>query len=123
MYHMIIFIINDPDECDSILTAWEDAGVTGITILESSGLGRARGYGVRDDLPLMPSILDLMRSQETRHRTLFSVVEGEEKVNAVVEATQKVIGDLDEDDSGFLFVLPVSQVHGIRRPTAKNNAS
>ncbi len=123
MYHMIIFIINNPDECEDILDAWEEAGVSGITILESSGLGRVRGYGVRDDLPLMPSIQDLLRSQETRHRTIFTVVEGEEKVDAVVNATQKLIGDLDEENSGFLFVLPVSRVYGIRRPTAKDNAS
>lgn len=121
MHYMVIFVVNDPDDCGGILDAWEAAGITGITILESSGLGRLRGYGLRDDLPLLPSLSDLMRSQEIRHRTLFSVVEGEEKVEAIVEATHKVIGDLDEENTGFLFVLPVSRVYGMRKPRTNNN--
>ena len=121
MYHMVIFVINNPDECSDILDAWEAAGITGITILDSTGLGRLRGYSLRDDLPLMPSIHDLFRGQEASHRTIFSVVDSEEKVDAIVSATQKVIGDLDESHTGFLFVVPVSRVYGINKPHSTEN--
>jgi nitrogen regulatory protein P-II 1 len=119
MHYMVIFVINNPDQCGGILEAWEAAGITGITILESSGLGRLRGHGVRDDLPLMPSLHDLLGSKEIRHRTIFSVVDSEEKVDAIVEATYEVVGDLDQDNTGFLFVLPVSRVYGMSKPPTK----
>ena len=120
MYHMVIFVMNHPDECGLLLDAWEGAGITGITILESSGLGRLRGRGSRDDIPLMPSLHDLFKIKETRHRTLFSVVDSEEKVDAILEATKKIVGDLNCDDTGFLFVLPVSRAYGMSRPPGKS---
>ena len=119
MYHMIIFVMNHPDECGKLLEAWEAAGITGITILESSGLGRLRGHAAHDDIPLMPSLHDILKTKETRHRTLFSVVDSEEKVDAILKATQEVVGDLDLEDTGFLFVLPVSRAHGMSRPPGK----
>lgn len=120
MHYMVIFVVNNPDECGEILEAWEAAGITGITILESSGLGRLRGHGMRDDLPLMPNLQDILRSQEIHHRTLFSVVEGEEKVDEIVEASRRVVGDLDQGHTGFLFVLPVSRVYGMDKPYANS---
>ena len=116
MYHMVIFVMNHPDECGTLLEAWEAAGVTGITILESSGLGQLHGRAARDDIPLMPSLHDIFKTKETRHRTLFSVVDSEEQVDALLKVTQEVVGDLDCDDTGFLFVLPVSRVYGMGRP-------
>jgi hypothetical protein len=112
MYSLIIFVLDDTYRCQDVLDAWEAAGITGVTILESSGLGRVRQAGMRDDLPLMPSLSDLFKHAETRHRTLFTVVQDQAKIDALVEATQSVVGDLDKPNTGFLVVLPVSQVYG-----------
>jgi nitrogen regulatory protein PII len=45
---------------------------------------------------------------------MFTVVENEEKVDELIEATQKIIGDLNNAHNGVLFVLPVSRVVGLR---------
>lgn len=113
MYHMILLVLDNPDQCPSVLDAWEDLGVGGITILESTGLGRVRDRGIRDDLPLMPSVMDLLKSREERHRTLFTVVEDEAQVDRIVEATEGIVGDLEQPHNGVLFVLPVSRVVGL----------
>jgi hypothetical protein len=36
-------------------------------------------------------------------------------VDAIVQATQAVIGDLDRRDTGLLFVVPVSQAYGLHK--------
>jgi len=113
MYHMVMLIIDDLNICPTILDAWEAAKVPGITILESTGMGRLRKGGIRDDIPMMPSISELFRSREHRHRTIFSVVESEEMVDRLVEITQEILGDLDYPNTGVLFVLPVSRVVGL----------
>ncbi len=112
MAYLVVFVVDDPGECTSILEAWEAVGVIGVTILESTGLGRLRRAGLRDDLPLMPSIRDLLQTREVHHRTLFSVVEDQETVDKMVDAVQEQIGDLSQPHTGFLFVLPVLQVYG-----------
>lgn len=115
MAYMIIFVLDNPDLCQDILEAWSEVGLSGITILESSGLGRVMRAGARDDLPLMPSLSDLFKSRETHHRTLFSVVKNQEIIEKVVEATEKIVGNLNDDNTGLLFVLPVHRVYGERK--------
>ncbi|MDT8304895.1 MAG: hypothetical protein RRC07_03070 [Anaerolineae bacterium] len=112
MYYMVLLVVYDIDACPSVLDAWDAARVPGITILDSTGLGTIRQKGLRDDLPLMPSIADLFRSREHRHRTIFTVVESEETVDHLVEVTQTIMGDLNDPHNGVMFVLPVSRVVG-----------
>jgi nitrogen regulatory protein P-II 1 len=109
---LVVLIVNEVEQCAPVLTAWEQAGVTGVTILESTGLGRVRRAGLRDDFPLMPSLSDLLQNDEIHHRTLFSVVETQLEVDQMIAAVRNVIGDLEEPHTGFLFVIPVLQVYG-----------
>jgi nitrogen regulatory protein P-II 1 len=113
MSFMVVLIVNDPDDCPAILDAWEACGTTGVTILESTGLGALRRTGLRDDLPLMPSLRDIFHSQESHHRTLISVVETEQMVDKLVEEARDILGDLDRPHSGFLFVVPVLKAYGL----------
>jgi nitrogen regulatory protein PII len=115
MSYLVVLVLDDPDRCRDILDAWEAAGAPGVTILDSSGLGRVRQAGIRDDVPLMPSLSDLFRRQEAHHRTLFSVVEDQSQVDALAQATQAVIGQLDRGHTGLLFVVPVSQAYGLHK--------
>jgi nitrogen regulatory protein PII len=115
VYHLVIFVLDDPDHCHNVLDAWESAGVTGVTILESSGLGRMRRMGMLDNIPMMPSLEDILKTSEERHRTLFAVVKDQQQIDAIVAATESIVGDLDEENTGLLFVLPVSQVYGQRK--------
>ena len=114
MYHMIMLVLDDIDQCPSILDAWEGTGVSGITILESTGLGRIRASsGFRDDIPLMPSIMNLLRTREEQHRTLLTVVDNEEMVDKIIGVTQAILGGLDAPNKGVIFVWPVSRVVGL----------
>jgi hypothetical protein len=63
----------------------------------------------------MPSLSDLFRRQEARHRTFFSLVKDQSQVDAIAQATQAVVGELDRGHTGLLFVVPVSQVYGLHK--------
>ena len=119
MYNMILLVLDDTNQCTSVLEAWEAQEVGGITILESTGLGRVRKLSIRDDIPLMSSLSRLLQNREERHRTLFTVVEGEEMVDKVIAATESVVGDLNNPHNGILFVLPVSRVVGLHGGQAR----
>ena len=70
---------------------------------------------LRDDFPLIPGLEDIFRHEETSSRTLFSLVEDEAVVEAVIAATQKVVGDLSQPNTGILMVLPVSRALGLKK--------
>ncbi|MBM3146032.1 MAG: hypothetical protein FJ010_13895 [Chloroflexi bacterium] len=113
MSYLVVLVLDDPDHCSDVLHAWEEAGCSGITILESTGIGRIRRGGMRDDTPLMPSLSDIFRSSEIHHRTLFSVVETEDQCERLAAATQAIIGGLDQPDTGLMFVLQLHKAYGV----------
>lgn len=114
MTHLLVLVLDNMEQCPDVLDAWEAAGLTGVTILESTGLRRVR-RGIRDDFPLMPSMRSLLAGRETHHRTLFSVVEDEGVLERAIEATQRVVGELSQPHTGLLFVVPVSRVLGLKK--------
>jgi len=118
--HLLVFVLDNLDQYPAILEAWEAAGVPGMTILDSTGLGRIRERSLRDDLPLLPSLLDLLPNQEINHRTLFSVIEDEAVLNRVIAATKAIVGDFSRHHTGLLFVVPVTQVLGLEKPDVES---
>ncbi|MBM3152563.1 MAG: hypothetical protein FJZ96_10260 [Chloroflexi bacterium] len=117
--YLILLVLNDPDRLEEVLAAWEKAGVGGITILPSTGLGRIRQKaGLREDLPLIPSLEAFYHHQEDISHTLFTIVDSDALAQKVLRATDSVVGDLDKPGNGILAVLPTASVHGlIRRET------
>lgn len=114
--YMILFVLNDPDKLKPVLDSWTNAGVSGITVFPSTGVGRLTSEEMLlEDIPLIPSLDDLFQVHEKTNRTLFTIVKGDEMVERVVKATESVIGDLDLPDTGILTVLPVLRTYGLDR--------
>lgn len=115
--NLVLFVLHDPEKLPELLDAWKGAGVSGATVLFSTGLGRiARSPALRDDLPLMPSLDDFLPEDDHLSRTIFSMIDEPDIVDQVVAATERVVGDLNQPDRGLLIVLPVSRVYGLRKP-------
>jgi nitrogen regulatory protein PII len=119
--YMILFVLHDPFRLQEVLNLWNETGVSGITILPSSGLKRLQESNIfRDDIPLIPSLENLLEQKETLNRTLFTIVPSEEMVDKVVNATQTLIGDLNLPNTGILAVIPVARVYGLDRKEHQN---
>jgi hypothetical protein len=117
--YLILMVLNDPDQLEDLLIAWEENGVQGATVLFSTGLGRIRQMEAwRDDMPLIPSLRDFYEVPENMNRTIFTIVKDEAQVDAVVAATKTVVGDLDESKTGLLLVLPVGRAYGVNKKEA-----
>ena len=114
--YLILLVLNDPDRLEDLLIAWEESGIQGATVLFSTGLGRIRQLdGWRDDMPLIPSLRDFYDVPENMNRTIFTVVKDEAQVDKVVAATKGVIGELDEQETGLLLILPVARAYGMNK--------
>jgi hypothetical protein len=113
MAELVVLVLNDPNLAESVLTAWVNSGVPGVTLLPSTGLRYHVGrHALRDDLPLIPSLADLLEGREEPHCTLFAVVEVGFNVESLVAATVAITGSLAAPDTGILFTVPVARVWG-----------
>lgn len=115
MSYLVVLIVDNPDDCPAILEGWDEIGVKGATILDSTGMGRIKKAGLLDDFPLVPRLQDFLEVREEPHRTIFSVVEDQVTVDRMAAAAQHIIGDLDEPHTGFMFVVPVLKAFGLGR--------
>lgn len=107
--HMVMFVLDDPDLLDRVLEAWEAAGATGVTIVESTGIRRRRGAHV----PARYAFGHRGRTVEEGHYTLFAVVRDEAQAQAFLQAAEAVVGDLGRPDSGILAAWPLTLVKGL----------
>jgi nitrogen regulatory protein P-II 1 len=92
--YMILFVLDDPHRLDETLAAWEKAGITGVTILESTGINRRR----RVSIPM---------------RYLFEGSPEIEFVERCLQATEALFGDLDLPNTGVLAAWPLTIVKGV----------
>ncbi len=113
---MIFFVLHDPEKLLDLLATWQETGVNGATVLFSTGLGRIHPKeGLRDDIPLIPTLEDFYPDPEHLSRTIFTVISDESLIDKIVAATEKIVGSLNEPNTGLFVVLPTQRVYGLEK--------
>lgn len=114
MAKLIALVINDPDRLEDVIYDWVEAGVHGLTILDSTGwTQRVGGRSPRRDRTLFDALQDVILGRERNNRLLFSIVEEGFDVDELIARTETQLGPLDASGIGILFVIPVEQVVGL----------
>lgn len=109
---MLMFVLDDPELLDEVLDAWQAVGVSGVTIIESSGLyrhQRQKPVGARYAFGLARSATRL----DAGHYTLWVIVPDETTVRACLAAAEGIVGDLAEPDTGVLVAWELGVVKGV----------
>lgn len=106
-------VLDNPALLNDVLEAWSEVGVRGITILESTGVHRVRSKASRQDAPFMLGFSRLLRTDQVGHYTLFAVVPNIKIVERLVEATEAIVGDLSQPNTGVLFATPLTAAWGL----------
>jgi hypothetical protein len=106
-------VLDNPALLNDVLEAWADIGVRGITILESTGVHRVRSRASTQDVPFMLGFSRLLRTDQVGHNTLFTVVPTMDIVEKLVAATEQIVGDLSQPNTGVLFTVPVTAAWGL----------
>ena len=105
--YMILFVLDDPDQLEDLLQRWEQVGIRGATIIESTGINR-----LRRNYPAFRYILGA-HPHEEGHLTLIAMVPDEQIVRDCLRATESLVGDLDQPNTGIFAAWPVSLVKGL----------
>jgi hypothetical protein len=112
---LVNLVVYDTGKVDEVVEAWVEAGVTGFSLIDSTGLvHHLRGKELRDDLPLFPSVRGLLEGDQEENKILMSVVPDDFDLEALIRATENVLGRLDDPGTGILYVVPVVRVAGLQ---------
>ncbi len=106
--YMLMLVLDNPDLLDGVLKAWEQAGIRGATIIESTGIQRQ----LKRAIP-MRYLFQSSGGDEEGHLTLLAIVESNELVHACLQATETVTGDLNGPRTGVFAAWPLTTVKGL----------
>ncbi len=118
--YMCMFVLNDPDHLDDILEAWNKAGISGATILESTGSYRYRANLSKLHMRFLPDAHQLMSEQF--NYTLFVLVQNRAKVDICLQTIEQIIGDLNDPDTGVFAAWPLEVIKGVPSGAVKEGS-
>jgi nitrogen regulatory protein PII len=108
--YMVMFVLDDPNSLDKILDTWHEIGIGGTTIFDTTGFFRQRSK--RLNIPMRYNLPRVTTSVEN-HFTLMAIVPSEEIVNRCLVETEKIVGDLDQPNTGVFSAWPLSLSKGV----------
>jgi hypothetical protein len=106
--YMILCVIDQPEHLTPVLQAWQRNGLSGVTILESSGLHRLSQH---THVPMRYTFGDA--EQERGNNTLLAVVDKEETIQRCLEITETIVGDFNGPNTGIFVAWPLGFAKGV----------
>jgi hypothetical protein len=101
--------VDDTKHYLTVLEAWDKVGRSNVTIHALTSLDRSEHSGLRDDLPLIPSLQRFLTGSEKHGYLLLATTDNQELPEKLVAGSQQIMDDPQNPGEGTLFVVPVSQ--------------
>ncbi len=106
---LLIAVINQEGRLDDILSGFLELGITGATIIDSEGMGHVLSH----DIPIFAGLQTLISRARPQNKTIFSVIDSDEKMEGALALLQEICGDLNDPATGIAFTIPLSRVTGL----------
>ena len=123
---LVLLLTAEVEQGMLVAQAWQDAGVSGVTIIRTHGL-RTLQQSVRKgdvELPLVltsmaTAMAEVLRTLEEPSEMLMSVVE-DAMVEKLEQAATGILGDMRKPYNGFMIVIDVERAIGIYHHTEQS---
>jgi nitrogen regulatory protein PII len=109
---LLIVILNQPEYLNDILEGFLYEGISGATVIETTGMGRT----LCDKVPIFGGIRSIIQGCRPNNLTIFTVLRSEDKRNKAIKVIEEHLGDISKPNTGFYFTVPVSMARGFAEP-------
>ncbi len=107
---LVLIVLNKVEELDNLLEKFLENGITGATIINSNGmLHELYNHDEENYFSLFKYLINPDRKE---NKTIF-LIASDDEIETIVNITDKVVGGLDNPDTGVLSVLPLDFVKGV----------
>ncbi len=108
---LLVLVLNKIECLENLLKELANNSITGATIISSTGM--AHELMNYEDISFLGSFRQFLNPQRKENKTILMVLK-EEKIDIVIKAIEKVVGDLSEPNTGIMFVLPLDMIKGLK---------
>lgn len=106
--YMVFLVIHDRRQTDAVMAEWTKAGIRGATLFDSVGAYRRRKR--------IPGRFAYTTSySDDINQTITAIVSDEETALRALSATEKILGDLNNPETGIFTYWPLAAVKGIQK--------
>lgn len=109
--YVLVMVLDDAQHLNDVLNAWTQAGVPGITILESTGINRVLQRNEPE--AAFAGFSQIFGAGRVGHNTIFSVIDDMAIAERAVAATEVVLGDISAPHTGIIFAMPLTRAWGL----------
>lgn len=116
---VLVLVLNKKEHVKPVMKALFDCGVSGATMIQSTGMGRT----LADEIPLFGGLRRALDGGTVGNNTIFSVIKDEETLNEAIRRITEIIGDFEKPGNGIMFTVPVDMIFGSRWHFDRGGAS
>lgn len=106
---LAILVVNKVELLEDLLEGFIETGITGATLIDSIGMGHI----LSSDVPIFAGLRFMFAGSRPYNKTVLSIIK-DEKVQALKELIEDVLGPLDEKGNGILFFIDIHDVVGLK---------
>lgn len=108
---LMVIILKKTEVLDPLLTKFAEIGVTGATILDSTGMASELAANHSDDIYFLGALRAMMNPEREMSKTILCVVD-DEQISVMKAIVNRVVGDLTQPNTGILFTVPITNIYG-----------
>ena len=108
---LLLIVLNMVEKLDDLLEGLLNEGISGATILNSTGMVKELAKKM-EDYPIFGTLRYLIDLDREENRTIFIALK-DGQVETAKQVVRDVVGDLTKPDTAIMFSLPILSVEGI----------
>jgi nitrogen regulatory protein P-II 1 len=117
--YLLIVILEKSYDLDLLIDKYRQIGITGATIIDSSGIGNSMLH--QSDLPVIANIRQLFEAGNlSNSHTLLSVVPDEQVLDNAMKEISEIVGGFNKPDTGIMFSIKLERVEGSHFSSSEN---
>lgn len=109
--YIFVLVLNQVEYLEEILERFVELGVSGGTIIDSTGM--AQTVFCNDNVPIVGGLSKIFDYCRPNNKTIFSIIEDKEKLEQIKNVIRGEICDVDNPGIGVSFSIPIENVIGL----------
>ncbi len=102
--YLLITVINNEELLDELVTGWVDMGITGGTVMESTGLLQL----ISTQIPIFAGFRSMTSGGAIHNKTIITAIKGKDMLDKALEYLEMIFSNTGKPHQGVYFVTPLT---------------
>lgn len=103
--YLLFAVIENEDLLDEIITGWLDMGITGATVIETTGALQL----ITQHIPIFAGLRSLTSGGGRHNKTIFTAIENKEMLEQAIGFIEDLCKKKQKTRQGVYFVTPITK--------------